>query len=226
MRKSTVLLLAFLLVTLAALPALAGGGTRPTRFGSLDRGLTGVTNTLDGSSWAVWAYRNGAEFDIAVSYDRGNGIWSEPVLIGLDDGMDQVEPAIAFDSRGTLYLVYTQRTTGQIMISHRTMNSTGFAHPTALTPAGMTAGTPVLRIVGERLVIGYNAGRAGLVLLDVPLADERISTNSGFTDGPDPVGTTEKEEEEDDEDDEGSSDAAYPMGGGGPPTTSGGRGRR
>lgn len=223
MRKLTCLLLGMLLVAAAALPVMAGTRMRPTRYAALDRGLTNIADPHDGSSWAAWAYRNGAEYDIAVAFERGDGIWSEPTLIGLDDGRNQVEPSLTLDTRGTLYLVFTERETGRIMLSVRARDASSFSVPVALTPVGLQASGALVRVVGDRLVVAYRVGRTGLALADLSLVngDGTITTDSGFTDGPDPVGGTGEEEEEgEDDDDDGSSSTgtgAYPMGGGSAP---------
>lgn len=223
MRKTTCALLGILLVAAVALPGFAGTRARPTRFGALDRGLTDAANQHDGVSWAAWAYRNGAEYDVAVSFDRGDGIWSEPTLIGQDDGRNQMEPSLTFDARGTLYLVFTDRTSNQIMLTVLPRSATSFATPIALTPIGQAAGNPAARVVGDRLVIGYRLGRTGVALVDVPLVDPggSITTDGSFTDGPDPVGGTGEEgDEDDDEEENGNTTSPYPMGQGPAPPRS------
>ena len=174
---------------LAGSAALAGTRDRdlPTRYlpGSLDGQLDMVTNQLDGREWAAWAYRNGAEFDIAVAVRDEDGIWSEPYLIGVDDGIDQAEPVLAIDSRGSLYLAYAERSPAQVLLTWLPVGGRTWHEPVELTTSGVRTGSPELKIVVDRLVVAFRAGR-GLVILDLPLVDPVNGTNI-FNDGPDPV---------------------------------------
>ena len=78
MRKPlAVVTLVCCIALIAASPALTAprGRDLPHRYlpNSLDGRLSQVTNPEDGSNWSAWAYRNGGEYDIAVSHRGQDG---------------------------------------------------------------------------------------------------------------------------------------------------------
>jgi len=195
---------------------IAGPRLLPDRYspGALDRDLSmtrqasPTTSTTVGEAGArivsAWAYRNGAEFDVAVSYLEPNGVWSEPVFFGEDDGLNQIRPALAADEAGNLYLAYEQSPSGTILISALAAGSKTWTPPSAVSEVGVTSRMPSLRVVGERIVVAFHS-RGGVTILDFPLL--RGPTGGfNFVDGPDPIGggsgtSSSSEEEEEDEDD-------------------------
>jgi hypothetical protein len=199
MRKHfTLPLIGCLLLTSLALAAPRDDLRIPHRYtpGALDQGLVQVA-APDGRIWAAWAYRNGAEYDIAVAVRDTEGIWSEPSLIGLDDGRSQIRPSLAVDADGNLYLAFAERRTGRILLTTRTELG-AWAAPVAMTSPGSRSTSPRLQVVGSRLVLAFSTGD-NVEILDLPLAtpdrngDEYLR---GFTDGPDPVGTPGDSEDE------------------------------
>jgi hypothetical protein len=178
----------------------------PHRFlpNSLDRGLIEVSNPIDGRTWAVWSYRNGAEYDIALSYATGSGSWSEPVFLGRDDGLDQIEPALVADAGGTLYVAYAELETNRVMLSFLPANGERWAQPVILA-ASAVGRTPALRLVGDRVIVAYRAPE-GIRIVDFPTLT--TGTNHSIFDGPDPAATGTatgpKEGDPDDDDDDGS----------------------
>jgi hypothetical protein len=190
------------ITVLAFAPALAGPRTKnlPHRYipNGMDGRLDWITSPVDDTEWSTWAYRNGAEYDIAVSYRDEYGFWSEPLLIGEDDGRDQGEPVLAADRQGTIYVAYAERSPDRIMITWLTVGSERWATPQPLTANGLRARTPALRVIGERLVVAFRSGR-GLVIVDFPIVGPSVTANI-FNDGPDPVGEQDPFEDEDDPD--------------------------
>lgn len=178
------------LVLLAGSLAWAGprGRDLPHRYlsNSLDGRLVEVTNPVDGTAWAAWAYRNGAEYDLAVSFRDESGFWSEPMLIGVGDGLDQAQPALAADVWGNIYLAFTERAPDRIMLCWLEAGSAEWTSPAAVTGPGVRAMQPALRVVGERLVLAFRSG-GGSVILDLPLF-EPVMVGDGLQDTPDPVG--------------------------------------
>jgi hypothetical protein len=178
------------IAVLAAAPALAAprGKNLPHRYipNGMDGRLDWVTNPADGTEWSTWAYRNGAEYDVAVSFRDEYGFWTEPVLLGEDDGRDQGEPVLAADRQGTIYVAYAERSPDRIMITWLTAGSDRWAKPQPLTAVGLRARTPAVRVVSDRLVVAFRSGR-GLVIVDFPIVGPTMTTNI-FNDGPDPVG--------------------------------------
>jgi len=177
------------LAMLASSLAFAGprGRDLPQRYvpASLDGRLVEVLNPLDGTLWAAWAYRNGAEYDLAVSCRDERGFWSEPTFIGEFDGLDQTQPALAADNWGNVYLAYTEQRPDRIMLTWLEAGTSVWSTPSPVTEPEVAAMYPALRAVGDRLVVAFRSGR-GLVILDLPLLEPALNGNI-FNDGPDPV---------------------------------------
>jgi len=203
MRKPLALFVAVCCITvLVVAPALAAPRAKnlPHRYipHGMDGRLDWITSPADGTNWSTWSYRNGAEYDVAISFRGEYGFWSEPLLIGEDDGLDQGEPVLAADRQGTIYLAYAERSPDRIMITWLTAGSERWSTPQPLTAVGLRARTPALRVIGERLVVAFRSGR-GLVIVDFPIVGPTIEPTI-FNDGPDPVGDQDPFDEDDDPD--------------------------
>ena len=209
MRK---LLILSLIVLFTAAPALAVNqkGQRdsadvPPRYlpHALDGEVVQVSNEVDGRAWSAWAYRNGAEYDLAVSVSTVPGVWSAPRLLGLDDGLDQSQPALAVDPRGAIYLAYSL---GDGTLAVRTLPpfSVVWSDGVRVHIADRALTDPSLLVVGESLVLGYRDGQ-DVELLSLPLVQPVGTTGSSIYDGPDPTGGSkdDDDEEEDDSSDNG-----------------------
>lgn len=208
--------------------SLAGAASRdrglPHRYlpGSLDGNPAMLDNTFDGRTWAAWAYRNGIEYDLAVSIRGEDGFWTEPDFFGRGDGVHQEEPSLVVDREGTVYLAYSERPTGRIMLTWFQRGAAGWSMPVELSAPDVRAVSPALRVVGDRLVVAFRSGRA-LTILDFPVVGELMGT-AIFNDGPDPVESREpiadadQAEEDPNEDDPEYSpfEATSGTGGGGP----------
>ena len=208
MRKPLALLVLAGLILSA--PAFGRGRdvNRPHRFApeSRDGGLVQIQNPTDGHSWAAWAYRNGAEFDVAIASTDAAGFWSEPIFVGLDDGSDQIQPDLAMDHRGTIYLAFVDRASDTIVISARSAFTQAWSVPTALTDPTEHGRSPSLAVVADRLVVAYRTGNE-IQIIDLPLVTELVQTGGttqGINDGPDPTGIV---------DDSGSDDSGSNNGG-------------
>jgi hypothetical protein len=190
MRKS-VTVFATVLCVLALGTAVLAASARgvPHRYSphSLDGRLAQIDRVEGDSSLAAWAYRNGAEYDIAISRVDENGRWTEPVFIGVDDGRDQTQPALALDSDGNAYLAYADRAEGRVLLVVLRADRDEWSRPVALTALGADAQSPLLRVVGNRLVVAYRTGEE-LQMIDLPLtgSDEQPSLLQ-IVDHPDPV---------------------------------------
>ena len=152
-----------------------------------DRGLTSKVNAVEESRIAAWSYRQGGDFTLAIAQRDENG-WSEPILIGDSDGVAQLDPSIAVDSRGTTYLAYAE-SNGSIRIVWRRAGTESWSSPQALIPNGSRAAAPVLSIVGDRLVLAYRTGRR-VQLLDMSLVPQQLPdgtiSSQEIQDTPDP----------------------------------------
>lgn len=193
MRKTLALVTVLACCSAFALPTLAAGreAGRPHRFvpEALDAGLVRVHNPLDGRTWAAWGYRNGGEFDLALSFTTDGVSWSEPTLFGLDNASDQVEPTFALDPSGTLYLAFTDRGAKAIRLSVLPAGGTQWSTPALLTNPLLHGHSPALAVVGDRLVVAFRS-KQQVLLFDVPLFEQPLETR-GINDGPDPTGLTE-----------------------------------
>lgn len=188
----TILGLSMLVGTVAL--AAPASGERPHRYlpGGLDSGLVVASAPDTNQTWAAWSYRNGAEFDIALSVVGTEGLWSEPIFLGLDDGADQTRPVLVSDRLGRFHVVF-EDARGRIRLSSLTAGGSWSA-PVAISEPHLTATEPVARVIGDRLVIAYRA--AGTIrLLDLPIDDDTVS-GRGLNDGPDPVENGRSGEEE------------------------------
>jgi hypothetical protein len=189
MRRSVAVIVSVLTILALGTSVLAASPRGvPHRYApnSLDGRLTEVTRTEDGRTVAAWAYRNGAEYDIAISRTDENGRWSEPEFIGIDDGRDQVQPALAFDAAGNAYLAYADRAEGRVLLSALGADARTWSRPIALTAPGEGAESPALLVVGERLVVAYRIGDE-LKMIDLPLPGGNGISLQTIVDHPDPV---------------------------------------
>ena len=190
MRNRTLLSLLAAVAILASSWAMAGGRLAefPRRHSAAAQDGLPVTATLaSGASWSAWAYRISGEYAIALSFRDTTGHWSEPSYIGLDDRLDQIDPDIVGDADGNLYLTYAVRETGAIWVTALRAGRQSWFEPQQVTLASERAGAPTLQVVGDRLVLGYRAGRE-VRLLDWGLLTTYSPggmTTEGIQDGPD-----------------------------------------
>lgn len=211
-RLLTVFILA---IMVTGVVSAAGRGSRdaghPHRYlqSSLDGAIVQVENTIDGRIWSAWSYRNGGEYDLALAFSIAPGVWSEPLLIGLDDGLDQRQPALAVDSRGATYVAYADGT-GAIRLTALQPGGNQWSSPVAVAmEQGLSA--PSLMVVGNALIVGYRDAD-GVALRAVPLLEpEYVNQVRSIYDGPDP--TTGRSEGDDDDDDSSGEPSIFGIGG-------------
>ncbi len=146
------------------------------------------TVTVDGKNWSAWAYRNGDEFDIAVSFQDSEGRWSDPSFIGMDDGVSQVEPQLTTDGAGNLYLVYAELDTGRVLMVRKPRQH-DWKSTAAVTPSGVEGRSPEAQVVGTKLVVAFRV-RNMVSIVAVPLVPTRET--GAVDDGPDPIGRPRK----------------------------------
>ena len=184
-RRLSCLVLCF---NLALGVALAAPRTErlPHRFlpRSLDGDLVQVTSPADGTTWAAWSYRNGGEYDIAVASLRDDGRWSEPLLIGEHDRADQIGPSLIADGNGNVYLAYANARAGQLFVALLRAGEEAWRSPRALTYIERSADSPQLAIIGDRLIVAFQAD-AKTEIVHIPLAGPGYGEE--LVDNPDPV---------------------------------------
>ena len=185
MRKpflTTFAICAVLLIANVAFPAT----DIPHRFApwSLDRGLVTLENPVDGRTVAVWSYRFGGQYDLAISVrEPGSSSWSEPAFIGAGDGVQQEQPSIAADASGNIYLAFLVRESGQIFLTTLTQGSGAWSTPVAVTPAPGRRSAPLVRLVAGRLVIAFRSG-SRVEMIELSPLEAGVVTR-GIQDGPD-----------------------------------------
>ncbi len=201
------LLAAFILVIMVSGVASAAGKrvgapSHPLRYlpNSFDGAIVQAENTVDGRLWSAWSYRNGGEYDLALSVSTAAGVWSEPILIGLDDGLDQRQPAISIDSRGATYVAYTDGT-GAIRLTALQPGGHLWSVPVTVAVETSRLSSPSLMVVGSTLIVGYRDGDS-VSLRALPLLPPQIGGQIGnqvraIYDGPDP--TTGFDDQDEDE---------------------------
>lgn len=190
MRKSVTVLVAILMILALGTSVYAATPRGlPHRYApkSLDGRLTQVTRVEDGSILAAWAYRNGPEYDIAISRADENGRWSEPVFIGVDDGRDQVQPVLTLDADGNAYLAFADRAAGRILLSKLRADGNGWTLPMVLTAPGTGAESPSLLVAGDKIIVAYRIGdEVKMIALPLTVMDGIVSLDT-IVDHPDPV---------------------------------------
>ncbi len=162
----------------------------PERYapGRHDQEPVTIADPVHGVVWSAWAYRNGAEYDLALSALGANGRWTEPTLFGLDDGSDQVAPALAVDAAGNVYVAVEVRPAGRIELAVLPAGRSEWIGPLAISADGEIARDPALLVVGGRLVVAYGTPN-GVVLRDRALfvvQDPTVRT-WGIQEGPDTI---------------------------------------
>jgi hypothetical protein len=172
-----------------AAPAPRGSGTVAARVpGVADHvpQIDGPITTLTGPAGravAAWSYRAAGEFDIAVSLlEPGATTWSAPVFFGRRSGIDEVEPAIAFDAQGTAYVVFSLSNPSRVALSRLPAGATVWSTPTVVSGA-QAASAPSVLVVGDHLIVAFRTAH-GVGMVDVPTVVNQVD---GLGDGPDPL---------------------------------------
>jgi hypothetical protein len=173
-------------LTGSAAAAPAAKGVRPTdHIPGFDGPMTTVAGP-DGRTWVAWAYRSSHESDIAISVQDGTTTaWSEPVFLGHGNGFDDVDPALAVDSRGAIYLAFTTTSPSRVAVATLAIGSTTWSKPVVVSGAEAAA-SPSLMIVGDRLIVAYRTAR-GVGLIQLPTLGSANEID-GLGDGTDPFG--------------------------------------
>jgi len=182
----------------AAAPArssLAGPGARngpPAEFApQIDDSLTTVVGP-GGREWAAWAFRAPGEFDVAVAFRDGTGPWNSPLFVGRRDWLDEVEPAIAVDALGTVYLAFATRDSGHVSLAVLPVGSSTWLGPAVISGAEL-ASVPAIRVVGDRLMVAFRTGTGvGIAEFPVTVSPAQFFGIQDGPDGVDPLGLVPK----------------------------------
>ena len=185
--------------SLLAATAASAEDVSPLRYlPQADGRLALADSPVDGSRLAVWAYANGSEFDLAISARSADETWSEPVVLGLDDGVNQIQPAVVIGADGTAFVAYAT-SAGRIEMITSDLAVADWSTPAAVTPRGVRASAPALMIVGNRLILAYRAGRRTVIRdFVISLPDPADAQIGGLLqEGPSPVISGEGPDKED-----------------------------
>jgi len=114
-----------------------------------------------GRLWAVWSYREGGEWDIAVSRAVGR-TWTAPQLLGVANGKDDLDPRLLFLDDGTGVLVWWQRgplPEDQVVVSSFVDLRVGttWSAPQRLSDRNEAASRPNLFVAQGTPLVGYTS---------------------------------------------------------------------
>lgn len=171
-----------------ALPATAAPRDEAfNRFVSprIDGVPVSLENAANGQVWSAWSYAQFGERDLALSMRDADGRWTRPVFLGERDGLDQVDPSLAADAAGVVYVAYAERGTGTVRVAALRAPGGAWSDMASIESTAGPASATSLRIVGGRLVVAFRAGR-NVEIHDFPLLAP--NTPQGIDDGPDPFG--------------------------------------
>jgi hypothetical protein len=103
------------------------------------------------------------------------------VLFGALSGSDEIQPALATDGKGTLFVAYAVRETGAVQLHMLRAGATRWSDASVWSAEGERAFAPVLQVIGDHLVLAYRVG--GRVVLRTELLVRLVP--HGVQDGPD-----------------------------------------
>jgi len=192
MRRQRILAL-LIVVMLCAGAALAGSPpvARPAGLTPDYRaeGDGPVTMAIDpaGRMWAVWAYAQGGEFDVAVSVSDGR-VWTYPTLLGVANGRDDVDPRIAFLPSGSPVVVWWQapNATAGPRVMQSVARAGEFPAPTVVRENARQPA--ILATSATSLTLGLVDDSGEVQTQQSPLSP--INVGPGWRDGPGPDGGT------------------------------------
>ncbi|MCU0231828.1 MAG: hypothetical protein MUC67_10695 [Acidobacteria bacterium] len=192
-RQVVVLLSALSLGTGAALagtpPAARPAGLSPDYRAEGDGPVTMAIDP-SGRMWAVWAYAQGGEFDVAVSVSDGR-VWTYPTLLGVANGRNDVDPRIAFLPNGAPVVVWWQEATAthRAQVLQSVARAETFAPPTVVREGARQPA--ILSATGGSLTLGLVDEEGMVQTMSSPTSvdprwREKPSPDGG-TNGPDPM---------------------------------------
>ncbi len=190
-------LVSLLLACTVALPTLAASPLAgiqhdlpPYLHGDGD-GPLAMAVSPTGQMWAVWSYRYGGEFSVAVTRSLQR-TWDTPTFIGALNGKDELDPKLAFLFDGTPVLTWwvpSQDTTPSgVYLSY--LVSDGWTVPLLASSPGMNAERPAFLQNETATTLAFiefdpNPSVPGIVRA-IPVTPP---SKTGGTNGPDPIPT-------------------------------------
>ena len=159
-------------------------------------GFDGPLTTLtgpDGRTWAAWTFRASHEFDIAViSREANTTTWSAPVFFGRRSGSDEIDPTIAVDSSGAVYIAFATTNPSRVAVAMFGVGSAAWSEPVVVSGTEV-ASSPALLLVGDRLIVAFRTVRGvGMVNLPTLGGGNHIDGLGDSPDSVDPLGVKDK----------------------------------
>jgi hypothetical protein len=200
MKRNSILAL-LIVVTLCTGTALAGlppvarpAGLTPDYRAEGDGPVTMAVDPA-GRMWAVWAYAQGGEFDVAVSVSDGR-VWTFPTLLGVANGRNDIDPRIAFLPNGVPVVVWWQEgdATAGPSVLQSVGNAQGFAPATTVR---IGARQPqILATSAGSVTLGLLSASGDVQTMQSPTTPIQVGPGwrdkpspDGGTNGPDPMPT-------------------------------------
>ena len=138
-----------------------------------------ATDPLTGFPRAVWAMREGPDFEIVTSAFDGES-WSEPVKVFTAPGADDLDPRIVFRPDGLTVVVWWQKGPAVVRAVWAARDGV-WRGGDVISSAGVRARKPALRQEGLMTIVAYRTPRdIGIVTLSLSVVSPR------FGDGPTP----------------------------------------
>jgi hypothetical protein len=148
-----------------------------------------AVNPLTGLPWAVWAFNEDGDYEIALSLFDGR-YWSAPILLGgASNGADDLGPQLLFTPQGRPLIVWWQMSADgarqTVQFSSRVQGR--WMAPVRLTSARAQSRRPAILVKGEELILAYE-GEKGIEMRAFSLNEPRLGGHAptGGDDGPDP----------------------------------------
>ncbi|MFQ5669340.1 MAG: hypothetical protein ACE5HD_02330 [Acidobacteriota bacterium] len=148
-----------------------------------------VNHPLTGLPWAVWAFNEGGDYELAFSFFDGRD-WAAPILLGeAPNGVDDVEPQLVFSDDGRPIIAWGRVAPDGSSISiWLTSRSDGqWQDPVQVSSPRRQASHPSLLLQGTQLILAYDTDRGVRIRILSSNASLLGSQQpAGGHDGPDP----------------------------------------
>lgn len=166
----------------------AKGSVVTDHIPEFDGPMTTLTGR-DGRTWAVWTFRAAHESDVAVSSrEASTTTWTAPVFFGRRSGFDEIDPTIALDSRGAVYVAFATTNPSRVAVAMLAVGSAAWSEP-VIVSGTEAASAPAMLLVGDRLIVAFRTAR-GVGMVDLPTigGGNQIDGIQDGGDGIDPLG--------------------------------------
>jgi hypothetical protein len=148
-----------------------------------------ANHPLTGLPWAIWAFNEDGDYELALSYFDGRD-WSSPILLSAaPNGIDELEPKLLFTPDGRPLIVWWRMSEdgSEQSVWLRTRVAGDWLPPVRLSSTRREARRPSLLLDGEQLIVAFETER-GIEIRTIPLDAPALGGHepAGGHDGPDP----------------------------------------